>query len=299
MKLPNFLLVGTAKAGTTSVYRYLEQHPEVFVPRKIKESFFFVRDAPLGGEVGPNYGRGRIRYWQDYLGLFRDVDAVHKAIGEVCVGYLFFHEFAISEIRRRIGDPRIMVILREPVQRAFSNYLHHVRDGYEPESFERALELEGERASQGYWWGYRLRAASLYSEQVQAYLSAFQKVKVFFYEDFASDPLGFMQQVYRFLGVDSTFRPDVSQRYNQSKVSRWGLQRRILNSPLAKKMGKAMVPQPLRGQVRRIVSCASWKRPAIALDKEFALRESFAADLRDLEGLLGRDLSAWRVDQRR
>lgn len=295
MKNPNFLVVGAAKAGTTSVYKYLMQHPEIYCPSQVKESFFFAKNSPLGGTVGPDYGARRVRTWHAYQSLFQEASSRHKAIGEVCVAYLFFHEQAIPQIRNRLGEPRVLIVLRDPVERAFSNYLHHVRDGYEPKSFERALELEATRAEEGYWWGYRLKQVGLYAQQVASYVEIFPEVQILFYEDLVAEPADFMRKIYSFLGVDTSFQPDLSQRHNASDIPTWSFQRRLLNSSRThKKMAKALLPRILRGPVRSVLTGGPKGKPAMSPGTERALRRFYREDLGALQRTVRRDLSPWR-----
>ncbi|NBC16502.1 MAG: sulfotransferase, partial [Bacteroidetes bacterium] len=124
---PTFLIVGAAKAGTTSLYRYLRQHPDVYMPASIKETFFFSR-ASVTEASGPGrrYGTQAVTSWSDYADLFADANA-QPARGEACTAYLYFYDEAIPEIRKYLGaGVRIVIILRDPVERAYSNYMHHV-----------------------------------------------------------------------------------------------------------------------------------------------------------------------------
>jgi hypothetical protein len=301
--LPNFLIVGAAKAGTTAIYEYLRQHPEVFLPGELKESFFFAGVTPerFPGPGG-RYAEGAVRSLTDYERLF-DAAGGRKAIGEACVAYLYFHETSIPRIRAVLGDSvRIVIVLRDPAERAFSNYLHHVRDGYERLSFEDALAAEEERRAKGWWWGFQYRDVSRYAGQVRAYLDAFgrERVTVALYEDLSRDPSGFLRGLFEALGVDPRFAPDTSIRHNPSGVPRSALARFVTvqrHGPLGSL--RRLVPAPLRRRAAARLQdslTSNLVKPPLSP----ALRRALVAELRDdvlaLSGLLERDLSAWLSD---
>lgn len=214
-KLPNFLVVGAARCGTTSLFYYLLQHPDVYIPKR-KECMFF------SGMSKHIQGRGRVfassvvSDLEAYQALFADV-AGEKAVGEISTDYLYFHQPSIRNIKRVLGDhTRIIIMLRNPVQRAYSHYLHHRRYGIEELSFEDALVAEPERIRQNHFWAFHYSTASFYFPAVQAYLEHFRHVKVCLYDDLERDPSGVVREIYAFLGVDASFVPDVTERYNVS-----------------------------------------------------------------------------------
>ena len=137
--LPNFLVVGAAKSGTSSLHNYLNQHPEIFMPSfrdgvNVKEPQFFVRESVM------DRLHSGIWNWQDYKDLFFQVKD-EKAIGEASVFYLYYFEEAINNIKKYLGDQiKIIIILRNPIDRAYSAYQHVSRSMKEELSFEEALD---------------------------------------------------------------------------------------------------------------------------------------------------------------
>ena len=215
-KLPNFLIVGAAKSGTTSLYYYLKEHPEICISKNIKETFFFTgKDFKDVNKESCNYGRYAVTSLERYKLLFNHC-ANKKVRGEVCVAYLFFYKESIQNIKKILSDKvKIIIVLRNPIDRAFSNYLHHVRDGCEKETFEKALSLEKERKRKKWWWGYYLIEAGMYYDQVKAYLENFSEVKIYLYDDLKKDPLSLVQDIYRFLEVNDSFTPkSLGLKYN-------------------------------------------------------------------------------------
>ena len=212
MPLPNFFVVGAVKAGTTSLHNYLKQHPDVALPSK-KETFFLtgLKFKEVNEESGVYHDK-IIPTFDEYQALF---PTPKKAIGEICAGYLYFHNLTIPRIHHYCGAPKIIIILRNPVDRAYSNYMHHIRDLKEPLSFEEALEAEALRAKNDYWWGFQYREIGLYSEQVNAYLQNFSSVKVILFEDLISHSGPILNEICDFLEIEH-YNFKTASIYNKS-----------------------------------------------------------------------------------
>ena len=226
---PNFFIVGAAKSGTTSVARYLAEHPQVFMS-PIKEPSYFARDI-IPDLHPPNWARnqrGLDRYlngpmanrrggcvldWEGYLKLFRNV-AGESAIGDASTAYLISPN-APSDIRSAVPHARIIMVLRSPIERAFSTYLMFWRNGRLRASFSDVIRSEG-NGSLSEWRRMILETRKI-ATGVERFLNTFpeNQIRWYFHEELSSDPLALMQRIYTFLGVDPDFRPDVSRRYNQ------------------------------------------------------------------------------------
>ncbi len=292
---PNFLVVGAAKAGTTSLHHYMRQHPQIYLPGSLKESFYLCRNAELGGTTGYNYGGGRVTRWNDYERLFDGAEGAY-AIGEACVAYLPFFAQSIPEIRERLGDPKIIIVLRNPVDRAFSNYLHHVKDGHEELSFERAMDAGRERCRQGYWWGYDLVGPGLYYEQVKAFMAAFPNVSIHLHEDLASGSGSMMREIFRFLGVDEGVPIDVSVRHNVSSIRMRGprAQRLLRDDAFFMRFARSITPEPAWPGLYTRLKSLRQLTPRMHDRTRRRLNETFAEDIDKLERLIGRPLDRWR-----
>ena len=149
VKLPNFLVVGAMKSGTTSLWRYLRQHPQIYMP-KLKEPRFLASSIFIKlGEEHYKFHRicksSPICTFDDYIELFRDVKE-EIAIGEASPHYLYLYSKTIPTIKNYLGDVKIVIILRNPADRAFSAYKHNfLINRTETKSFEKCLELEEKR----------------------------------------------------------------------------------------------------------------------------------------------------------
>ena len=232
-RAPNFIVVGAAKSGTTSIHYYLKQHPEIYLPEN-KESFFFagISKTFYSGE-GSEYGSNIIENWEDYLTIYENASK-EIAIGEVCVAYLYFYKNSIERIKKYLpSDIKILIILRNPIDRAFSNYKHHVRDNLEALTFEKAIEPEtiSKRLEEKWWWGFDYISTGMYYEQVKAYLDAFKEVRIIFYEDFEQDTRKTLKYLFEFLGVDDSFEPDISEKHNVSEIEINTDFKKFLNDP--------------------------------------------------------------------
>ena len=141
---PNFLVVGAAKSGTTSLFNYLTQHSDIYIP-EVKECRFFSQLPKnykgLGAEFFPNSG---ITDERVYFNLFSGHE--DKVCGDMSNDYLYYYEKSIKNIKKYLGNEiKIVIVLRNPIDRAYSNYMHHIRDGWENISFEQALDDENRR----------------------------------------------------------------------------------------------------------------------------------------------------------
>jgi hypothetical protein len=197
--LPNFLILGAQKAGTTALYAYLRWHPQVTGP-SFKEVSFFDR----------HYARGE-RWYRAHFPARR-----REAIGEASPSYLL-HPLAPERVAGVLPDARLIALLRNPVDRAFSHYQHEVALGREPLSFEDALAAEDERLRgevermlrdptyfSHAWWNYTYAARGRYAEQLERWYAAFprERLLVLLTEELAQDPGATYRRVLDFLGLE-------------------------------------------------------------------------------------------------
>ena len=298
--LPNFLVIGAAKAGTTSLHHYLRQHPDIFMcPRKDTFFFDFDGEPPDFGGPGDNawYEDRAVIDCDEYRALFAGA-TTERAIGEACSGYLS-DPGAPARIRRRLLDVRLIAVLRDPAERAYSSFLQQVRDGLETTSdFAQALALESERIDRNWrpLWHYRRRG--LYFEELSRYLALFDRSQLglYLYEDLQRDPVLLSQEIFAFLGVDPGFTPDVSIRHNRAGVPASRLLYRLVMTPnTLKTVAKPLLPSRLRGAIRAAVtdSPASLRRPPMPTDLRAELVAGYRDDILRLQDLVQRDLSSW------
>ena|SRR5215212_9876005 len=303
MTMPNFLIIGAMKSGTTSLYHYLKQHPQVYMSAIKEPNFFALEGSDLDFDGAE--GRERISRWikrefvtniEDYRALFRGVSG-ETAIGEASPLYLYSPE-APDRIKRYVPEAKLITILRNPVERAYSAFSYMKRDGREPlEEFPQALQAEETRVRNNWEWIWHYKNVGSYYVQLKRYFDNFDddQIKVYLYEDLRGDLFSVLQDVFRFLGVDDTFNPDTSLRHNVSGVPKRGvLSGFVFGRNPVKAAFRPLLPEGLRQYLSvSIKSQYLVKSPPLTPEVREELIAVYRDDILKLQGLIGRDLSAW------
>jgi hypothetical protein len=289
---PNFFIVGAPRCGTTAMYEYLRQHPDVFMPYR-KEPVYFGADLhkrlPYLDEAG-------------YLKLFAS-SAGERRLGEATVWYLY-SATAADEIKAFAPDARIIIMLRNPVDMMHSLHRHWLFTANEDiDDFAEALAAEDDR-SRGRRLpprvrrpeGLQYRASARYASHVERWLATFGSaaVKVIIYDDFEADPAGVYRETLEFLGVDPEFQPDFSiVNPNKGVRSAW-IQRVTSSKQFVATASK--LPGPAFHLLRRVLKRMNMRpEPRASLDPALRARltREFAPDVEELGRIIGRDLSGW------
>jgi Sulfotransferase family len=242
---PNLFLVGAAKAGTTSLYRELARHPAIYMS-PMKEPHFFsqIEPAPERKAFFPH-----VTGEDEYLALFEGA-TTEEVLGEASTSYLW-DEQAAERIKRVVPEARILIVLRDPVDRAYSQYWNDVREGIESRSFLDAL-VEEQRSGPGAWGVSSLHIdCGRYADQVERYLDRFgARVHVLFFEDFVGHEVSAIADVHSFLGVGSPSAGAAPRRMNPASLPRNRLSAAVLASGKLRRVVQATVPRPLRSRLR-------------------------------------------------
>jgi hypothetical protein len=306
VRLPNFLVIGAPRCGTTMLHYALGQHPEVFVSPN-KEAHFFLFDGKLPRGISKSeladLEPRSARTLDDYAALFAGATERHKAVGESSPSYLMFPEVALR-IKARIPDAKLVAILRQPLEQALSLYVVQ-QGGHAPragliEGFVDALS--GPQATpQDQRGAAAIIEYGLYYRHLAAFFEHFDRrqIKVILLEDLQPEAGEFFADLFRFLGVDESFRPTLSRRYNETGIARSvTLHRLIERSYRLKRVARRVLPSPAAYHLARLqhrLRSANLSRsqrlpPALrpALTERF-----YADDIGALQRLLGRDLSIW------
>lgn len=298
VKLPNFLIVGAAKSGTTSLYHYLKQHPEVYMS-PVKEPRFITAQFmkfPLTGIKSDKIEKNIVKNFDEYKKLFENVNS-EKAIGEASNDNLYFYEEAIKCIKKYLGNVKIIIILRNPIDRAFSAYQMFLRSSREYLSFEDALRAEDGRKNKNLPFGWYYKSAGLYYRQVKAYLQNFTHVKVYFYDDLKDEILGLIKDMYEFLGVDKSFTPNISFKYNIGGVPKNKLIKIILISyrlkTAIKKILKFFLGEEKTLQLIESLRTRGLKKQSMKPETREYLKNFYREDIMQLQDLIKKDLSHW------
>jgi len=249
--LPNFLIIGAAQCGTTTLHSYLREHPDVYMPSsKRPEPHFFLK--------GDEYAKGLSYYSERHFAEWHG----QTAVGEISTSYIY-HEVVAERVRTHLPDVKLIAILRNPVDRAYSNYWHTVNSGLETLSFEEAVLTEKERTAgiRDRFWRevqpYAYVARGFYFKQLSGYLRHFQRDRmlILLFDDLVERPSRVLRDIFNFLGVDERFVPGSLDR----------VENRL--TPAGAQMG--------RETRRRLI-------------------EWYREDVERLSALLNRDLTRWK-----
>jgi hypothetical protein len=305
LKLPSFLVIGAQKAGTTALYHYLDQHPEVYMSPE-KEPHFFAFEGRELDYRGPRdvevLRHMVVTDLEEYRRLFAGAGEA-RAVGEASAMYLYLPGTA-GRIKHHVPEVRLVAVLRDPAERAYSAFTHMIRDGREPlADFAAALEAEDRRVEEN--WGpiWHYRRMGYYHEQLSRYYELFEEdqIRVYLYEDLRERPEAVLADIFHFLEVDDAFVADTSERYNVSGTHRSrtmrGLHDFLLRPHPLKKALKPLFPEKTR---RRLVGGAlnrirarNLEKPPLPPEVRRELVEGYREDVEKLQGLIGRDLSGW------
>jgi Sulfotransferase family len=285
--LPNFFIIGADRSGTTSLYHALAQHPQIYMC-PIKEPNFFAYDGRDDGRWSDHY---LIRTLAEYETLFAAAREA-RAIGEASTAYLH-SSFAAEQIKVTLPHARLVAILRDPVDRAFAQYLAEVRLEGETRNLARWAEaaLKGERR-------YRIENG-FYYRHLQPYVDRFgsSQLAVNLYDDYKAGPIAVLARVFCYLQVDDAFRPDMAICHNVSGLPKSRLVERFLRRRRFTRKIKRQLPAGLVRSLDSVVSRIHEQnriKPVIPAEVRHDLIQIYRDDILNLEALIGRDLSAWR-----
>ena len=300
MTMPNFLIIGSPKSATTSLYEYLKQHPEIYMSPN-KEPHFFAFEGKQPDFVGPGdaeawINKSSIVDLTEYQKQFEGV-TTEKAIGEASTMYLYLPE-AIERIKYYIPDVKLIAILRHPVDRAYSHFLHLRREGRERLTDFSAALREEEQKIKNHWspvWHYQ--TVGLYSQQIQRYYHHFERknIKIYLYDDWVKNSNEMLKDIFTFLEVKE-YLPDMSVKHNTSsfvlKNKRW-------NDWLTKPNPiKNILKQIIPAKIRKPMAAKAYRKnmelpPKLSLKERNKAIAIFREEIIQLQTLINRDLSAW------
>ena len=294
-KKPNFIIIGAMKAATTSLYTYIKQHPHIFMT-KVKEPMFFNNfNQNTDFKVLGNKSK-KVNSLSEYFSMFSSVEN-ESAIGEASPAYIY-NENAPHLIKEHLPDVKIIAILRQPTDRAYSNFLHTKRaDRENVNSFEQAIKIEKERISDNWSPLYHYIQKGFYSVQLKRYYNLFPKenIKVYLFEDVVKNPKETLKDIFKFLNVDENIEIDVSKKSNVS-----GTPKGILGFILKKMryynlMPKFAISDYLPTFIINLLFKSVYKdteKLDSVLRKELT-DKYYREEILKLEKLIDRDLSNW------
>jgi hypothetical protein len=278
--MPNLFLVGAAKAGTSSLYEVLRRHPDVFMSSHKEPHYFADLDVDHTSSRLFNVVQDR----HSYLSLFDDARS-HLIIGEASTSYLTDIR-APERIQAAAPTAKVIAILRDPVERAYSHYLNDVRKGLERRSFLRAVEDALARPAEQRWPAHYVRYGE-YGSAIQRYYSTFgrNQVLVLFFEQMIAHQAETLRTLTDFLGIEP-FASELLhlERANGYARPRW-IARSLMRHPKARLAARRVIPAQLRPRVHMLLSTEGMK-PPIPPRAATLLRQSYAGDIAELEKIL-------------
>lgn len=312
MKLPTFFIVGAPKAGTDDLYYQLDQHPQIYMS-PLKEPCFFssevrpeyfckelqstakanaasLRSYLDSGAPSKRFG-GMISNIEDYQCLFRGVTD-ERAIGEASVCYLWSASAAAS-ISSLIPAARIIIVLMDPAERAFRQYLKSLADDNVGHSFSTHLENAFRSREDQISLYHPFLAFGSYSEQVRRYMNHFppEQIHLSLYEDVAQNGEAWFKSILDFLGVDSSFLPGPIEVPSIPRFTSLSLPGGYtVKSKLPLRLSR-LLPKAAKGPLKKILRHAH--RPSLGFEERATLVRYYREDIVKLEEVIGRDLSSW------
>ena len=294
MAKPNLLIVGAAKSGTTSLHNYLNQHVDVFMCNP-KEPHFLINN-----EIGIDRIPIGVTKQDEYENLFLEGSEL-KYRGESSVMYLMYPEIATKNIKKYLReDTRIIIMLRNPVERAYSGYQHVKRYNVKEDltDFKTAWEISEERyfINKSMTPASRYKELGLYYKQVKYFMEEFQNLHIIIYEDYKSDFQSEINKVFDFLGIE---RIDINSE-EKHMVGGWqwendSMKKLMMKQNPIKSLFKFLLPfESLRKNIRKNIQKKNTiVVPSISDEDEQMLKQFYHEDVRKLSDLLGRDLNHW------
>lgn len=300
MTLPNFLIIGAAKSGTTAIYEYLKLHPEVFMSKMKEPNFFSLKNPKFKfdkNSINESYLNSFIYNLENYSALFSE-GKDFKMRGEASPIYLY-DEHASEEIFNMIPNVKLIIILRNPIERAFSNFSMHQRgNGLETtRDFIKALDVEQERIDNNWWWGFHYKKAGLYYEQLNRYYKLFKKnqLLVLLYEDFKNGPKEVYSEITGFLEINEISGFDFNKRHKLTEIPKVKVVEDLLRNKIIGKIGKNIFDKNKRDKLKQFIRSKNKYKPKITEYEFNYLADYYKNDVNNLSLLIKKDLSHWLV----
>lgn len=289
--MANFIVIGAPKAGTTALYWYLAEHPQIFMS-PVKETNYFAYGRDETGKLlygDPEIHHFPVRTDAEYEALFANAgDAL--AVGEASPIYLECPTSA-ARIHERLPDARIICGLRDPVDRAWSDYLMYLRH------FDQRFDAERDFSASSRWTqpdSHWMRV-SRYHETLQRYFDVFprEQIHVFLFDELKRNPRGVVQDIYRFLEVDADFSPNFAIPYNTGGLPSNRLLERVFNRTSLKNAIEPWIPKRAMHRLRQIRAANLQKAPPLPVELRAQLAGHFHDDIAQTSKLIGRNLDNW------
>jgi hypothetical protein len=276
---PDFILAGAGKSGTTTLYDYLRNMPDIFMPEK--EPDFFAFDF---SKISPErYKQIEVAYLKNFENIKNE-----KIIGEAS-GYIQ-SKVAAKNIHQKCPNVKLLFTLRDPVERAFSHYANHIRKKTHASFFEE-IQKELTHGQNPKDWGIRLDIG-LYYQNLKRFLDIFphEQIKIIIFEEWIQTPKTTIQEIRKFLGLQPEFKdftPKTSNVFLQPKNE---FSETFIENEVTKKVSRALMPRKVRVSIRNKLFMTSKNKPKMTEKEREVLIEYYKDEVKNLQKVLGKTL---------
>jgi hypothetical protein len=285
---PTFLVIGAGRSGTSSLYAYLKQHPEIYMSPVKEPRFFASSEEGVGKLDGQNKECMRK---EEYLKLFNQVSN-EKQWGEASPTYLH-DETSPQRISATIPDVKLIAILRNPVERAYSHYGLNVRLGRREEG-KFGRWIRNVEPGDSFWEKYIV--PGFYYKQLSRYYEFFGEgqVSIYLFKEFTEETERVVTDIFDFLGVDSSFNPNLSVERNASGIPRLRLLYRLMDGSREPATTlKRVLPASLKRFLVKLRDSLLQDRGEMDFETRQCLRTIYRDDISKLHNLIGQELDHW------
>lgn len=296
--LPDFLIVGAAKSATTSLHNYLSSHPDIFMstPKEPKFFSFAAGIRNYNGKGDNEVLSSVVKDYNSYVNIFHSTE-LYQIRGESSADNLYYYKKVIPLIKKHLShNVKIIILLRNPVDRAFSAYKHLIRNGREDLSFFEALKAEDYRKAKQFEFLWYYKDVGLYSNQVEEYLNSFLNVKICFYEEFSDNSKVLYKDILKFLNIDNVIIPEqIDIRYNIGYIPKNKFIHKLVNNydyPLTQRY-KTFIPHKFRKNIKAKINYINKKNGSLSDDIHKSLFDFFYKDIIRLESIINKSCSNW------
>jgi len=271
-KWPNFFIIGVKKGGTTSLYNYLKTIPSVYMsPEKTPGYFWSEKDRKISTE--------------NYLDLFKNVKN-EKIIGEATL--YFSRPESAKIIFEKVPNAKIVLILRDPIQRAFSDYLGQFRKGYVSKPFEEAFDefsSSGGRKNETF---QRVIHAGFYYDSVKIFRDVFgeNQFKIFLFDDFIKNTKQTIKEILKFIDIKTEIPKNIDKVYNPYKTPLGDFGISIVKNKMINRLSKKIFPGDSSETVLRIILNKKSKKPTLSKKVRIKLENIYFEDIQKLKKIL-------------
>ncbi len=284
----DFFIVGAPKAGTTSLYHYLDEHHDICMSSDKEPNYF--SDEELQ-QQDMYYGKSRVETLDIYHSLF-DKHSESKIKGEASVSYLFYKKVP-KKIKEYNPNAKIIIMLRNPSHRAFSHYLMDRRLGLVYDSFDDVIDKKSNHKNASLFYQQYIQVGQ-YASQVKRYLECFDRENILFidYEEFREDITHVMNRVYQFLNVELENQVDLNQKHNTYSRPKNNIIRFIYSFVFLRNILTSFLPKKLIKAIRSVLFKRD-KKPSLSEETKEKLKAIFTDDVNELSKILNKDFSSW------